>query len=107
MIFGLFKDKEDEDFARQLAREVSRRLPPAVLASQKASGTKMDRTLARALDHVSAATVEYNGRKRVGVMKRVRLSKVFQEELDTLGYDDEFIRDVTLRLAQAFTVKKK
>ena len=107
MIFGLFNDKEDDNFARELAREVSRRLPPAVLAAQKKAGTKMDRTLARALDHVSAATVEYQSRKRVGVMKRVRLSKVFQEELDTLGYDDEFIRDVTLRLAQAFAVKKK
>jgi len=39
----------------------------------------------------------------VGLLKKARLSKIFQDELIGLGYPKDFVREVTLVLAEQMT----
>jgi len=103
MILGLFGDKDGEKFAGELARQIEKRVPPAKL--RESSGKKGDAALARTLQHVFLAAQEYRRAHKVGLLKQLRLSKTFQEELNALGYEDAFIKEATLTLVKAMRGK--
>ena len=99
MIIGLFGDKECDEFARGLATQIEKRVPPAKL--RESPGKKGDAALAKTLQHVFLAAQEYQRTHKVGLLKQLRLSKTFQEELNALGYEDAFIKEATLTLVKA------
>ena len=99
MIFGLFRDEELDRFAKGLAKELSTRISPVALGAEQPPNSKAQATVAKALQHVSLAVQNYRRSHKVGLFKKVRLSKVFQDELASLGYQEEFIKDVTWALA--------
>ena len=92
---GLFSSKEDEAFAKRLAKELSTRVPPSLAVAD----------LARAMKHVVARGRDYRQGHKVSVLKQIGLSRAFQDELGALGYADEFIREATLTLARAMREK--
>ncbi len=52
-----------------------------------------------ALQHVFLSVQNYCRAHKIGLLKKARLSKVFQDELASLGYREDFIKDVTWALA--------
>ncbi len=103
MVFGLFRDKGLEDFAREMARELSSRIPPGTLDPERVANPKFKAALASALQHLFANVQGYCRDHDVGLLKKARLSKVFQDELAGLGYPKNFVREVTLILAEQMT----
>ncbi len=103
MVFGLLRDKELEGFAADLARQLSARVPPATLSAERASDPKFKATLAKALHHVFLVAQNYCRDRKVGLLKRARFSKTFQDELKSLGYRSDFVKEVTMSLAEQLT----
>lgn len=102
-MFGLFRDEELERFARGLAKEIGRRVPPASVTEARAANPGFEATLGRAFQHVFTSVRNYCREHKVGVLKKARLSKIFQDELAALGYRADFVKQVTLALAEELT----
>ena len=102
-MFGLLRDKELEDFAAGLAKQLNARMPPAALTPERASDPKFNAALANALHHVFLAGQNYCRERKVGLLKRARFSKTFQDEIKSLGYPDDFVKEVTMTLTQQLT----
>jgi hypothetical protein len=94
---SLFGGPELQEFADKLSAQLAQRLPPS------SGSTTTAPKVAKALEHVALSAQEFRRTHKMNVVKQVRLSKAFQEKLVTLGYDDEFIKAATLRLAQSLT----
>jgi hypothetical protein len=103
LVFGLLRDKELENFAADLARQLNARIPLAALSAERASDAKFKATLANALHQVFLAAQNYCREHKVGLLKRARFSKTFQDEIKSLGYPDAFVREVTMSLAEQLT----
>jgi len=101
-VFGLFRDKELERFAAELAGQLASRVPPATL-DKRASDPQYEKTLTKAFHHVFLSAQNYCRDHKIGLLKRARLSKVFQDELKSLGYQGDVVREVTVRLAEQLT----
>jgi len=97
---------ELDAFARECARGLNARVPPAVVDS-RLSNPRFDLTLAEAFRDLFLAVASYCQTKRPGLIKRIWLSKVFREELLVLGHRKEFAKEVTLALAGRLAVEGK
>jgi hypothetical protein len=95
-IFGSVSGKQVDEFAKELARELSERWPPDAFgrAEKKYSSDR----LASSLDNVFNKAVGYKNQHKLGIYKKARLGNAFRWELEALGYDKAFIEDVTQRL---------
>jgi len=89
-VFGLFGDKESKEFAHRVAKELHTRVPPALAKSD----------MERAVKHVVANAREYRRNHKVGVLGLIGLSRAFQDELGALGYEGDFIKEITVALAR-------
>ena|SRR5713226_4294874 len=103
LVFGLLHDKELENFAADLARQLNARMPPAALSAERASDPKFKTALAKSLHHVFLGAQNYCRDHKVGLLKRARFSKTFQDEIKSLGYPDDFVKEVTMSLAEQLT----
>lgn len=103
LVFGLLRDKELESFAADLARQFSARMPPSTLSADRASDPKFKAALAKALHQVFLGAQNYCREHKVGLLKRARFSKTFQDEIKSLGYPDEFVKEITMSLAEQLT----
>src|SRR5258706_16175853 len=103
MVFGLLRDRELENFAADLARQLSTRVPPETLTAERASDPKFKATLAKALHQVFIGAQNYCRDHKVGLLKRARFSKTFQDELKSLGYQGDFVKEVVVSLAEQLT----
>ena len=101
-MFGLFSDKQIDELARRLAGDLGKRVAPSALAK---GGERTQVATEKALDMLTDAVTTHRKANGLGLLKQIQLSKRFQAELDLLGYEDDFIREATLRLAQGFAVK--
>ena len=93
---SLFGGAELQEFADKLGSQIAQRLPPAP------GGVPPAAKVEKVLQHIALSAKEFQHTNKLNVVKQVRLSKAFQEKLAALGYDDDFIKAATLRLAQAF-----
>ncbi len=96
---SLFGGPELQEFADKLSAQIAQRLPPTPGVAPPVP------KLEKVMQHVALSAQEFRRAHKLNVVKQVRLSKAFQEKLTALGYDDEFIKAATLRLAQAFAAK--
>jgi len=103
MVFGLLRDKELERFAAELARQLGARVPPATLNAERVPDPKLKATLAKALHHVFLGAQNYCRDRKIGLLKRARFSKTFQDEFKSLGYQSDFVKEVTVSLAEQLT----
>jgi hypothetical protein len=92
---SLFGGPELQEFADKLAAQIAQRLPPSGAAPPAPK-------LEKVLQHVALSAQEFRRANKLNVVKQVRLSKAFQERLAALGYNEDFIKAATLRLAQSF-----
>jgi hypothetical protein len=93
-LFGSASGKAVDEFAKELAQDISKRYPPAMdkgsserKISQKRLSTILEESFARA--------VEFRKQHRLGVYKKARLSNTFRWELKELGYTAEFVEVAT------------
>lgn len=102
MAFGFFRNDELDLFARSLAKDLNARIPPKSL-DERISNPKFEATLANAFHNVFLKVKNYRRDRDLGLLKKARLSKVFQDELVALGYGKDFVKEVTLALAEQLT----
>jgi hypothetical protein len=99
---GLFGDEKTSRFGETLAEELARRFPPEALDP---AVSKREANAAKALEHITSSANAFRRDSKVGVLKQIGLSRKFQDKLAGLGYEDEFIKAATVRLAQALSGK--
>jgi hypothetical protein len=103
MSFAWFDYKEVDALGKSLAQELAQRVPPATLADRTSWRPKDQAKLANALRDAFLKLQQFHRERRPGVLKRARLSKSFQDELVALGYQEDFVREVTLGAAEHLT----
>jgi len=96
---SLFGGPELQEFADKLAAQIAQRLPPSPGVAPPPP------KLERVLQHVALSALVFRRANKLNVVKQVRLSRAFQEKLSALGYDEDFIKAATLRLAQSFAAQ--
>ena len=99
--------KDLEPFARGLAKELSVRIPPSRLEKQRGKDKSLDSAITRAMDHVSLSAANFRRSNKVGLLKRLLLTRSFQAEMSSHGFDGDFIREVTFVLVRALTSEKQ
>jgi len=93
VIKGLFS-REVEDFAIELADSFSRRCPP----DGARSGGQSAMAVAKAVDEVCNRAADFQRSKRLGMFRRAKLGTEFKLKLNELGYDKEFVSELTTRV---------
>ncbi len=92
-LFGSVSGKQIDEFAKNLAVELSKRYPAALdkggerRISQKRLTTILEDTFNRA--------IEFKQQHKLGVYKKARLGNTFRWELEELGYSKKFIELAT------------
>jgi len=59
--------------------------------------------LARAMENLFTGVQRFCRERDLGVLKKARLSKAFQDELIDAGYPKDFAKDITMALAKHLT----
>lgn len=102
-LFGSVSGRQIDEFAKNLARELSKRYPAALdkggerRISQKRLTTILEDTFNRA--------IEFKQQHKLGVYKKARLGNTFRWELEELGYSKKFIELATEGLIVYITRK--
>jgi hypothetical protein len=89
-MFGLFSgSKKINEFAKQLATNLSKRYPPAldVNPEKKISANRLTKVLEEALQSAS----EFQRENRLGLLGKAKLGNEFKWQLKELGYSEQFI----------------
>lgn len=87
--------RQVDTVASELAAEFSRLCPP----TDKQSGRPVsDKAIERALSQIYSRAKSFRKENRLGIFKRARLAKVFQEELTKRGYSADLVGRVTTAL---------
>ena len=103
MPLAWFDYKEVNALGKSLAQDLTRRVPPETLVGRTSWRPKDQAKLANALRDVFLKIEQFHRERQLGVLKRARLSKSFQDELMTLGHTEDFVKEVTLAVAERLT----
>ena len=98
MVFGFLKDKELDNFARDLANDIHRSFPPTRFPPDGKLAARDASSLVKVVQRFSDNVQAYQKKNQLGLVKRLKLSNAFQTELAAFGYGDAFVREVTLRM---------
>ena len=97
---------ELQAFSHRLAADLSDRLRPGMRETKPRRQKSQDAAIARALEHVSTEGAEFGRKHKVGLIKRLLITRAFQREMNEKGFEGAFIRDATLTLVRALTTGK-
>lgn len=92
MLFGLFDTRKVDDFARNLALDLSRRFPPA---GESRTDKGAENQLAVITESLHVRALRFHQENRLGIFKKARLGNTFRWKLKELGYSDALISKVT------------
>lgn len=87
--FGTAKRSAAKAFAADLAKQISRRYPPA-LDSQPGRRPSVNR-LTRIIEEACERAVEFNATNKLGWFTKAVFGNSFRWELTELGYSKEFV----------------
>lgn len=87
-LFSLFSSREVDDFAKQLAQDISKRYPPSMDNSDKKVSANR---LTKILEDAFAKAQTFSKEKKLGMYKKARLGNTFQWSLRDMGYSQKFI----------------
>jgi len=102
-IFDRFSSKDIDQFAKNLAVEISKRYPPS-LDQAKEKKISQNR-IARVLEDAYTKAVNFKSEKQLGVYRKARLGNTFRWELTELGYSKPFVEMATEGLIVYITRK--
>jgi hypothetical protein len=103
MPLAWFDFKEVDALGKSLARELAERVPPSTLTGRGAWRPKDQAKLTNALRDVFLKVDDFHRARKLGVLKRARLSKSFQDELAVQGYAEDFVKEATFGVAERLT----
>lgn len=86
--------REIENFAIELARELSGAFPASEGVREQQSMAR----LARAIDRICNRAASYQKEKKLGMFGRAKVGTAFKLELEQAGYPAGFVDDVTRQL---------
>lgn len=102
-LFSFFSPREVDEFAKQLAQDISKRYPPSMDNSdKKVSANRMSKILEDAFTKAQT----FNQEKKLGMYKKARLGNTFQWGLRDMGYSQKFIDIATEGLIVYMTRKQ-
>lgn len=89
MIFKLFSAGKVDEFAKNLAQDVSKRYPPAIANNpeQMVSQKRLTSILEEAFNRAH----QFNKENHLGMFRKAKLGNTFKWELKELGYDEKFV----------------
>ena len=102
-LFGAVSSKQVDEFAKELAQELSKRYPPVL--DQSGERTLSEKRLTRILEDICNKALAFKNEHKLGVYKKARLGNTFRWELEDLGYTQKFIETATEGLVVYLTRK--
>lgn len=93
-MFGRTSNKEIDEFSRTLAKEVAEQ----VQAGQKkkaASKNKAERKIGAAMNRIYGKASDFQKQHGLGIYGKARLGNTFKWELREMGYENDFVDEVT------------
>ena len=104
--FGTVSNKQVDEFAKGLARELARQCPPDP-ASGDGRPNVTPKRLVSALEQICGKALGFREQHGLGIYRKARLGNTFRWELAELGFGKEFVEDVTQRLVVHISRKPK
>lgn len=102
-LFGSVSGSQVDEFAKGLAKDVSKRYPPAL---DKGNERRISqKRLTTILEDAFVRAVEFKKQHRLGVYKKARLGNTFRWELQEMGYSEKFVELATEGLIVYITRK--
>jgi hypothetical protein len=102
-LFSFFSPREVDEFAKQLAQDISKRYPPSMDNSDKKVSANR---LSKILEDAFTKAQTFNQEKKLGMYKKARLGNTFQWGLRDMGYSQKFIDIATEGLIVYMTRKQ-
>jgi len=96
MIFGWFNSKEVDALAAGMARDLTKRVPPASIDSK---GKKAENKQKRTHDLVLRQAHDFARQHKLNLYTKARLANRFKWELLEAGYPKGFVDSMTYELA--------
>jgi hypothetical protein len=96
-IFGSVSNKQVDEFAKSLARELAKQCPPDP-ANKEGKPNVTPKRLVSALEQICGKALGFREQHGLGIYRKARLGNTFRWELTELGYGKEFVEDVTQRM---------
>jgi hypothetical protein len=100
--FGWFDTGEVDEFARSIAAELVKRVPPTSL---EARDEKAAKRLANTHQAVFSRAGQFARTHKLNVYKKARLGNQFRWALKEAGYPAEFVQSWTYELVTLITLK--
>jgi len=92
-LFGSVSGKQVDEFAKNLAQELSKRYPSAL---DKGGERRISmKRLTTILEDTFNRAIEFKQQHKLGVYKKARLGNTFRWELERMGYSKNFIELAT------------
>ena len=92
-MFGTVSGRQIDEFAKNLALELSKRYPAAL---DKGGERRISqKRLTTILEDTFNCAIEFKQQHKLGVYKKARLGNTFRWELEELGYSKKFIELAT------------
>lgn len=92
MLFGWFDTRKVDDFARNLAQDLSRRFPPS---SEARTDKGAEHQLSVIVESLYMRALRFHEENRLGVFRKAKLGNTFRWQLTELGYSSGFVAKVT------------
>ena len=100
-MFNRQRSREIDDFAIALAREFANRCPPGDRPDEPGRPAKV----ARAIDDACNRAAAYRRERELWMYGKAKLGTAFKMELKQLGYQAEFVNELTRLLLQTMSGK--
>jgi hypothetical protein len=95
-LFGFTSSKTVDAFAKELAHEFANRYP--LSGKKELKKSSLEKQIERSLSEFYAKAKAFKQEHKLGVFKRARLAKTFQDEMRVLGYDADTVTKITTGL---------
>jgi len=105
-IFGSVSNKQVDEFAKSLARDLAKQCPPDP-ASADGRPNVAPKRLQSALEQICGKALGFREEHDLGIYRKARLGNTFRWELAELGYSKDFVDDATQRLVVHISRKSK
>jgi hypothetical protein len=100
-MFGWFDTKEVDEFARSIAGELVKRVPPSALQERDDAAA---RRLKNTHQAVFSRAEQFAREHPLNMYKKARLGNQFRWELKEAGYPGQFVRSWTYELVTLLTL---
>ena len=105
-IFGSVSNKQVDEFAKSLARELTTQCPPDP-ANAEGRPNVTPKRLVSVLEQICGKALGFREQHDLGIYRKARLGNTFRWELSESGYSKDFVDDVTQRLVVHISRKSR